>query len=230
MNTNGDFKSPQEELAEQITALRKQSVLALFIALIFILTTVYLIVSLNSKKKEVDKLNSHLMVSDSVLRENLLALKKLSDSIQHLNKELDSWRVSLIDERTKETAQARYDLQSLSRVPRIRRAVVNSDVFFGYIVYIQDRKNSRVSDTLKTALSKLGAIVPDIQHMKPTMKFSNTIKYFHPQDKETAEKIQDELTAILDMKQIGVGSTGLRVVYVPKKKVPVGQFEVWIDR
>lgn len=235
MSSKEEFKDAQQALVSQITALKKQSVLALLLAIVFILATVYLVISLNRKKKEVEQLNASLTVSDGKLRENIKALGALNDSIQHLNKQLDTWRQSLIQDKPPVLIDNQQEFQNSARYnsivrSRIRSITLNSQQFFGFIVYIQDRKGSMVSDTLRKVLSNKGAIVPDIQHMKPTFKFANSVKYFHPEDRAMAENIRQQLSDILTYKQIGLESAGMRVLYLANKTVPRGQFEIWIDK
>lgn len=217
MGTLQEFEQAQSRLSQEITSLKKQSVLALALAVVFIISTIVLII-------QVKHANKQLKISED-------RLKVMNDSIQDLNKQLNTWRVSLITkepEKPKEVANP--SRPRISAGHEIAVPVVIAEPlkpFLGLIVYIHDRKGSQVSDTLKAALLAKGAIVPSIQHIGNSMKFGNAVKYFHPNESQTAETLKSQLDQILGRKAIQVR---VPIRYLANDKVPIGQFEVWIDK
>jgi hypothetical protein len=217
MSTFQEFEHAQSRLSQEITSLKKQSVLALALAVVFIISTIVLVI-------QVKHANKQLKVSED-------RLKIMNDSIQDLNKQLNTWRVSLI---TKEPKKPKKNVNpsrpNISAGYEIAIPVVVAEPpkpFLGLIVYIHDRKGSQVSDTLKAALLAKGAIVPSIQHIGNSMKFGNAVKYFHPNESQTAETLKSQLDQILGRKAI---QARVPVRYLANDKVPIGQFEVWIDK
>lgn len=217
MSTLQEFEHAQSRLSREITSLKKQSVLALALAVVFIISTIVLII-------QVKHANKQLKISED-------RLKVMNDSIQDLNKQLNTWRVSLITkepEKPKERPNPSRPHISASHEIAVPAVVAEPPKpFLGLIVYIQDRKGSQVSDTLKAVLLEKGAIVPSIQHIRTSMKFGNAVKYFHPNESQTAEALKSQLDQILGKKAI---QARVPVRYLANDKVPIGQFEVWIDQ
>ncbi|SDE46355.1 hypothetical protein SAMN04487996_105120 [Dyadobacter soli] len=217
MSTLQEFEHAQSRLSREITSLKKQSVLALALAVVFIISTIVLLI-------QVKHANNQLKVSED-------RLKVMNDSIQDLNKQLNTWRVSLITkEPEKPKVKPNPSRPHISAGYEIALPPVAAEApkpFLGLIVYIHDRKGSRVSDTLKAALLEKGAIVPSIQHISNKMPFGNAVKYFHPNESQTAETLKSQLDQILGKKAI---QAKVPVRYLANDKVPIGQFEVWIDR
>lgn len=217
MGTLQEFEYAQSRLSQEITSLKKQSVLALALAVVFIISTIVLMI-------QVKHANQQLKASED-------RLKVMNDSIQDLNKQLNTWRVSLITKKPEKpkggTSPSRphisagYEIAAPVAVPEPPKP------FLGLIVYIHDRRGSQVSDTLKAALLAKGAIVPSIQHIGSSMKFGNAVKYFHPNESQTAETLKSQLDQILGRKAI---QARVPVRYLANDKVPIGQFEVWIDK
>ncbi|MCF0069312.1 hypothetical protein LZD49_02440 [Dyadobacter sp. CY261] len=217
MSTLDDFENAQSRLSQEITSLKKQSVLALALAVVFIISTIVLMI-------QVKDANKQLKVSED-------RLKVMNDSIQDLNKQLNTWRVSLITKEPEEPAvkanPSRPHISAGQLLPDPSAIAEPPKPFLGLIVYIHDRKGSQVSDTLKAALLEKGAIVPSIQHIGNTMKFGNAVKYFHKNENQTAETLKGQLDLILGTKAI---QARVPVRYLANDKVPIGQFEVWIDK
>lgn len=278
MNMIDEFENSQERFVKQITGLKKQSTFALLLALVLVLITAYLIISLN-------KSNNNLTTSRN-------ELKEMKDSIQYLNEQMNKWRESLILDQKQSTnypyeiaasfqdelapvpfppppSPIAQDLKEYDRISQKRTATIfsskstdldkyteysqshaafpsaipapppkpsnmpynskqkNNSDFFGYIIYIQDYKNSKVSDTLSKILMQHGAIVPRIEHIGTSKKFGNAVKYFHPNEKKAAESIQQMVMQILDGKNLT--NVRMPVNYLDNDKVPVGQFEIWIN-
>jgi hypothetical protein len=217
MSTLQEFEHAQSRLSQEITSLKKQSVLALALAVVFIISTIVLII-------QVKHANNQLKISED-------RLKVMNDSIQDLNKQLNTWRVSLITrEQEKPKENSKPSRPHISAGHEIAIPIVVAEPpkpFLGLIVYIHDRKGSLVSDTLKAALLAKGAIVPSIQHIGNSMRFGNAVKYFHPNESQTAEMLKSQLDQILDRKAI---QARVPIRYLANDKVPIGQFEVWIDK
>lgn len=233
MTTEEEFDNSQESLHRQITGLKKQSTLALLLALVMVIFTAYLLISLKS--------------SNTNLTNSRNELKAMKDSIQNLNVQMNEWRESLLLKKQQESttyqSEIRYSVapppppipaQSSStptesvRSPSYSYKTKNEGEFFGYIIYIQDYKNSKVSDKLHEEFTQQGAIAPRIEHIGNSKKFGNAIKYFHPNEQKAAENIRQQVMETL--KSSNITDVNMQLNYIENDKVPAGQFEIWINQ
>lgn len=99
----------------------------------------------------------------------------------------------------------------------------------GYIIYMQDRRGSKVSQALRQILTEKGAIVPSIEHIGNRLKFANSVRYFHEEDKVVANRVQKILLDALNPKQVSDSPIQLPIQYIAGEKVPLGQLEVWLN-
>lgn len=217
-------------LLQEVAALRKQSVFALILAVLFILVTVYLYVQLRESQADLKASYARLKVSNDSLQASKKQLEAQNDSITNLKNQLDEFREKYLKENSPYAAT--YSPNYPNR-PRIARQIPPGGEWescFGYIVYVQDRRGNRVSAAIRQALKDKGAIVPAIEHMGDRMKFESEIRYFHPEDKDMADFMQQLIMKTLNTKNISFPARRLPVTYVQNKKAPLGQLEVWIDR
>ncbi len=214
----------KRELLHEVNSLRKQSVIALILAILFILITVYLYFQLKQSNKDLD-------VSNESLQASKLELEAQNDSILTLKNQLNDFREKYLIE----NLPASVELSpNYAKIPRDYKkySTTDSDTWdacFGYIVYIQDRRGSQVSEPIRQALKDKGAIVPAIEHMGDRVKFSSSVKYFHKEDKGMADFMQGLILKTLDSRKIRYSAKQLPVTYIANDKVPLGQLEVWID-
>ncbi len=206
----------KRELLKEVTSLRKQSVFALILAILFIVVTVYLYFQLRESNKNLEASKTQLEIQN--------------DSITGLKNLLSGFREQYLKENAPATVSPTY-----SNRPRDYSAVQpsNADTWetcFGYIVYIQDRRGSRVSELIRQALKDKGALVPAIEHMSDLKKSDRSVRYFHKEDKGMAEFMQGLVLKTLDSNKIAYSAGQLPVTYIAKGKVPLGQLEIWIDR
>ncbi|TDE14828.1 hypothetical protein [Dyadobacter psychrotolerans] len=217
--------STREDFIAQITALKKQSVFALLLALVLIITTVYLLILLDQRKTE-------LAASETTLIAKNAELSTMSDSVQKMNKQMETWRQLQMQTEKNERVRTASPIRTADGfivAAHIDAKVVRAKRFFGYIIYIQDRRKSAISDTLRSILTLEGAITPAIQHIGSAMKFKNSVKYFHDSDKGAAEDILSLLLNLIKERNLSLAEKNLPVIIRAKGKVPVGQFEIWID-
>lgn len=206
-------------------SLKRQSLFFLGISLILIISTVWLSIRLKKANIEIEKTNRNLTVKNDSIR-------RLKDSLAFMAEELEGFRNQVREEKTS------FVLTS-GMAERIKiaghRAVSNYDtttkVFLGNLVYIQDRPASKLSSLLQQNLRKQGAIVPGVETMKKNLKFSNSVRYFHSSDKQMADLLQAYIISIARDNHIAVDKKNIPVQLIPKfeKKVPPGQFELWLD-
>jgi len=214
----------KRELLHEVNSLRKQSVIALILAILFILITVYLYFQLKQSNKELD-------VSNESLQSSKLKLEAQNDSILTLKNQLNDFREKYLIENLPASVELSPNYAKIPRAYK-KYSATNSDTWdacFGYIVYIQDRRGSQVSEPIRQALKDKGAIVPAIEHMGDRMKFSSSVKYFHQEDKGMADFMQGLILKTLDSRKIRYSAKQLPVTYIANDKVPLGQLEVWID-
>lgn len=217
------FDSSEEArkgLLHEVTSLRKQSLFALVLAILFIVITVYLYFQLQERKKDLEK-------SNTGLKNSKVQLEAQNKKINDLNEQLNEFRQQYLKENA---ASQPKKYSSVGKYPST--AAVKTDTWqscFGYIVYIQDRRGSRVSESIRQALKDKGAIVPAIEHMGERVKFSSSVRYFHREDKAMADFIQALIMKTLDSSKIAYSATQLPVSYIANDKVPLGQLEIWID-
>ncbi len=215
-----EFDNSQEAkrgLLQEVTSLRKQSVIALILAILFIVVTVYLYFQLQESKED--------------LKVSYAQLEVQNDSILDLKNQLNDFREKYLIENL--PASVTLSPSYANRPGAYKKySSTNADTWdacFGYIVYIQDRRGSRVSEPIRQALKDKGAIVPAIEHMGDRVKFSSSVKYFHKEDKGMADFMQGLILKTLSSKNIKYSASQLPVNYIANDKVPLGQLEVWID-
>ncbi|MBU1822627.1 MAG: hypothetical protein KKG00_14105 [Bacteroidetes bacterium] len=219
----------KKNLLQEIAALRKQSVIALVLAVLFILITVYLYFQLQGSKESLRESYTQLKNSEEQLEAQNLKIKSL-------NAELDTFRQTILAaERPPEVAAPPVmSAPSPGFTPRYNNEqyVVESgtQACLGYIIYIQDRRGSKVSAALRKTLKDKGAIVPAIEHIAPSRAFRSSIRYFHEGDEKIATYLQEVALATLGAEKVSYSARQLPIQFIPNKKVPLGQLEVWIDQ
>jgi len=220
-----EYERTKSRLKNELLSLKRQSLFFLGISLILIISTVWLSIRLKKANIEIEKTNRNLTVKNDSIR-------RLKDSLAFMAEELEGFRNQVREEKTS------FVLTS-GMAERIKiaghRAVSNYDtttkVFLGNLVYIQDRPASKLSSLLQQNLRKQGAIVPGVETMKKNLKFSNSVRYFHSSDKQMADLLQAYIISIARDNHIAVDKKNIPVQLIPKfeKKVPPGQFELWLD-
>ena len=221
----------KKELLQEVAALRKQSVFALVLAVLFILITVYLYFQLQESEADLKVSYAQLEESNTSLQASKKQLEAQNDSITSLKNLLNDFREKYLQENltTPATTPPNYPNRPRMYTRNQPNQADSWDSCFGYIVYIQDRRGSRVSEPIRKALKDKGAIVPAIEHMGDRIKFSSSVKYFHKEDKGMADFMQGLILKTLSSKNISYSVKQLPVTYIPNDKVPLGQLEVWID-
>jgi septal ring factor EnvC (AmiA/AmiB activator) len=221
----------KKNLLQEIAALRKQSVIALVLAVLFILITIYLYFQLQQSKEDLRE--SYARLEDS--NKKLIASEK---QLESMNKELDNFRQTIIAaERSSETAASE---EVAMAPPPTRYAQVYKSKqkgkagadqsCLGYVIYIQDREGSGVSAALRQTLKDKGGIVPAIEHIAPSRAFSSSVRYFHEEDKDIATYLQQTALATFRGQKGASSAQPLPIQFIPNKKVPLGQLEIWIDQ
>jgi len=220
-----EYERTKSRLKNELLSLKRQSLFFLGISLILIISTVWLSIRLKKANIEIEETNRNLTVKNDSIR-------RLKDSLAFMAEELEGFRNQVREEKTS------FVLTS-GMAERIKiaghRAVSNYDtttkVFLGNLVYIQDRPASKLSSLLQQNLRKQGAIVPGVETMKKNLKFSNSVRYFHSSDKQMADLLQAYIISIAMDNHIAVDKKNIPVQLIPKfeKKVPPGQFELWLD-
>jgi hypothetical protein len=235
MSNSTDYQDIREQLEEKITSLKKQTIWSLLIVLILIIAAVFLNIQLKKSNRSLEKVKADL-------EDSTRALKRAKDSLAFYS---EKWRRSLINSNDKNISLS-GSLKNLANVKSLKRedsfkdslpessestlTENNSNNFSGYIIYIQDRKTSKLSSAFKIALEKQGFTVPRIEHIGSSLNFQNSIRYFHSDDKKIAITIQATLLEIMKQSNVPaekqdftVGNPGI------SKKVPRGQLEIWVD-
>lgn len=229
------FDSSEEAkrgLLHEVASLRKQSVFALILAVLFILLTVYLYFQLRESQADLKVSYTQLEKSNANLQASQKLLEAQNDSILELKNQLNDFREKYLIENLPATVELSPSYANRPRAYR-KYSTANDgtwDACFGYIVYIQDRRGSKVSDDIREALKEKGAIVPSIEHMGESVKFSNEVRYFHKEDKGMADFMQGLILKTLSSKQISYSEQQLPVSYIANDQVPLGQLEIWIDQ
>ncbi|MEO6287508.1 MAG: type II toxin-antitoxin system HicA family toxin [Dyadobacter sp.] len=235
MSNSTDYPDIREQLEEKITSLKKQTIWSLLIVLVLIIAAVFLNIQLKKSNRSLEKVKLDL-------EDSTRALKRAKDSLAFYS---EKWRSSLINSNDKNISLS-GSLINLENVKSLRRddsyqnnqsalpesysAENDYNNFSGYIIYIQDRKTSKLSSIFKKALEKQGFTVPRIEHIGSSLHFQNSIRYFHPDDKKIAITIQATLLEIMKQSNVPLEKQNL-IVSNPgiSKKVPRGQLEIWVD-
>jgi hypothetical protein len=235
MSNSGDYQDIRAQLEEKITNLKKQTIWSLLIVLFLIIAAVFLNIQLKKSNRTLEKVKADL-------EDSTRALKRAKDSLAFYS---EKWRSSLINSNDKNISLS-GSLINLENVKSLRRedsfntspsaspysnpTENESHNFSGYIIYIQDRKTSKLSPAFKKALEKQGFTVPRIEHIGPSLNFQNSIRYFHPGDKKIAITIQATLLEIMKQSNVPLEKQNL-IVSNPgiAKKAPRGQLEIWVD-
>ncbi len=218
----------KRELWQEVASFRKQSVFALILAVLFLLITVYLYYELKQSKTALKASNAALEKTNARLKSSEKQLEEQNAKILALNTALDPFREQYVKENTRKLPRA------YARVPELnsKKGILKTDSgkpLMGYIIYMQDRQGGKDSEVLRQALKEKGAIVPAIEHMGDRLKFASSVRYFHQEDKATADLVQKLLLTTLGLKQKSDLQVPMPVQYTGSKKVPLGQLEVWLD-
>lgn len=221
----------KQELLQEVIAFRKQSVFALILAVLFLLITVYLYYELKQSKTALKTSNAVLEETNARLKASEKQLEEQNLKIVALNKALDPFRQQYIQENAPVAAGSPEPYSGRLTWGRQRGTLKNDagKPLVGYIIYMQDRRNSKVSETLRQALVQKGAIVPAVEHMGDRLKFASSVRYFHQEDRAVADLVRTTVLDALKSKQSSGSPKQLPVQYTVGKKVPLGQLEVWLD-
>ncbi len=230
MSSLQEFEASRGHISRQIRSLKRQSIVALLLALVLIVYSLYLLAKLDTAKQKLLETNEVLEASKDSLTRSNKALTVMNDSIGKLNAELDGWRQGLAAQNNP-SFQANANSaghRTVSKYLTNERALTRG-VFLANIIYIHDRNGNKVSAPLQQYLIDQGAIVPGIEHISPKMRYASTVKYWHPEDLPLATELLRQVKAMYEKYKSPVANLEVRLQKADKK-VPKGQFEIWIDK
>lgn len=254
MNSNFENSNNPEklELLTIINKLKVQSIIFGAIALLGIFVIYYFMNEIKEKNRIIKKSNDSLEVvkdiifklqqSDSVKAEawrlTSLELGNFQDSLNRISKFkiipkigfVDYSNFNIEDSLNQKIISASQNTKTVLNIPNpslLQSAKLKRN-YIGYLVYIHDRESSKMSLKLQGLLQSNGFSVPSIEHIPINKPFGNSIKYFHEEDKKVANEIR--LLLIENFKDDKDYMNKLRVFYLRNKRVPLGQFEIWIDK
>lgn len=237
MSLGAESSEIKAELTEKIASLKKQTILWLVLVLVCVIASLFLFSALK-------RTNHSLADSTQALKIMRDSLEKSSDSLATLS---ELWRKHVIELNQKNDSLQKFGDKSPiettqeSHLPNTSTpkphkttvplpAVSKEKNYLGFLVYIQDRKESKMSTVFRTALQGKGFTVPRIEHIGSAKTFTNAVKYFHKEDEQVAFAIQAQLLEILKQNNLPSTKKDMGVSYINIKTVPIGQFEIWIDK
>lgn len=228
-HSQNSYNPEKLKLLAIINKLKVQSIVFGIIALIGVLLTYYSIRKINQKNIELENSRkSERIAKDSLTRIS----KRLSQVAVELDIEKNKSNERLINvlnaELNSNNSKQIFSKANKNMNELIALQILTEKKYAGKIIYIQARKDSKVSKNLADNLKQVGFIIPKIEIIDPIRKFGNSIKCFKKEDRGIAQEIQALVYSNLYKQKQKIDS--IRVFYIANKSVPKGQFEIWIDK